>query len=124
MKMKPRYFHQTRPFPVPTDDGKTISEHFGLVSTGNDAISIAHMIAPPGWEEPHQTPEFDEYILMVGGRKMVEIEDREIVLSAGESMRIQKGVRVRYSNPFDEIAEYWCVCLPAFSPETVHREEG
>ncbi|MFP4030483.1 MAG: cupin domain-containing protein [Desulfococcaceae bacterium] len=121
--MKPRYFHQTRPFPVPTDDGKTISEHFGLASTGNEAISIAHMIAPPGWEEPPQTPEFDEFILMVSGRKMVEIEDREIVLEAGESMRIEKGLRVRYSNPFDEIAEYWCVCLPAFSPETVHREE-
>lgn len=120
--MKPNYYKQTSPFSVPAADGKTIDEHFGLAATGDHRISIAHMIAPPGWSEPFQTPEFDEYVLMSRGRKMIEIDGEEIILEAGESMRISIGVRVRYSNPFDEAAEYWSVCLPAFSPETVHRE--
>ena len=120
--MKPHYLKQTSPFIVPTTDGKTIEEHFGLASTREEKLSIAHMIAPPGWSEPHQCPEFDEYILMARGRKLIEFETDRVILNAGESLLVRKGSRVKYSNPFEDDAEYWSVCLPAFSPATVHRE--
>lgn len=120
--MKAPYFKQSSPFIVPTTDGKAIEEHFGLASTQDEKLSIAHMIAPPGWSEPYQCPEFDEYILMVRGRKVIEIETDRVILNPGESLLVSKGSRVKYSNPFEDDAEYWSVCLPAFSPATVHRE--
>lgn len=118
----PNYFKQSNPFLVPTTDGKKIEEHFGLPSTNHQKFSIAHIIAPPGWLEPYQNPEFDEIIIMISGRKQVEVDSVEIILNAGETLFIKKGTRVRYSNPFAEPAEYWSVCMPAFSPETAHRE--
>lgn len=120
--MQNAYTKQTNPVTIPTNDDKSIVEHFGLASTGDAGVSIARMVAPPGWGEPHQTPEFDEYILMISGKKQVEIEGEVVVLEAGESMKVVKGKRVRYSNPFEEPAEYWCICVPAFSLDTVHRE--
>ncbi|MEX2442876.1 MAG: cupin domain-containing protein [Alkalispirochaeta sp.] len=120
MNAKP--FHQTQPIIVPTSDGKTIEEHFGRAATDSSHTSIARMVAPPGWAEPAQTPEFDEYTLMVRGKKRIDVPDGEITLSAGESLLVPANTRVRYSNPFEEDAEYWSVCLPAFSPELVHRE--
>ena len=116
------YFVQKNPIVVPTTDGKLIEEHEGVASTGNAQISIAHMVAPPQWTEPFQTPQFDEYTLVSKGKKMVEADGERIVLEAGQSICIQKGTRVRYSNPFDEPCEYWSICLPAFSMETVNRE--
>ncbi|GBF49994.1 cupin domain protein [Leptospira ryugenii] len=116
------WHHQTKPISIPVPGGKTIEEHFGIPSTNTTGISIAHMVAPSGWGEPFQTPEFDEYTLMVRGRKQIELDGRVIVLSAGESLFIGKGTRVRYSNPFPEDAEYWSVCHPAFNIESVHRE--
>ena len=113
---------QKTPFIVPTNDGKLIEEHVGLAATGNKQISIAHMIAPLGWSEPHQTPEFDEYTLVSRGKKLIEADDHQIILEAGQSILIKSGTRVRYSNPFDEECEYWSVCQPAFSIETAHRE--
>ena len=80
------------------------------------------MLAPPGWSEPHQNPEFDEYILLVRCRKQIEIEGETVTLKVGESLLVRKGTRVRYSNPFDEDAEYWSVCIPAFSLDLVNRE--
>ena len=80
------------------------------------------MVAPPGWSEPFQNPEFDEYTLISKGEKMFEVDDEKIILKAGESILIKKGSRVRYSNPFDTPCEYWSLCLPAFSPQKVHRE--
>ena len=80
------------------------------------------MVAPPGWSEPFQKPGFDEYTLVSRGRKLFEVDGDEIEVAAGESILIKKGSRVRYSNPFDEACEYWSVCLPAFSIETVNRE--
>lgn len=118
------YLKQTSPFRVPTTDGKQIEEHFGLASSGDGAVSIARMVAPPGWSEPFQQPAFDEYTLMVRGRKQVEIDGETVVLHPGESLLVRRGTRVRYANPFDEDAEYWSVCRPAFSPDTVHREEA
>ena len=116
------YLKQDKPFVVPTTDGKLIEEHFGLATTKDAGISIAHMVAPPGWSEPHQNPEFDEYTLVSRGKKMFEVNGEEIIVSAGQSILIKKGSRVRYSNPFDEACEYWSVCLPAFSMELVNRE--
>ena len=114
--------HQQSPFIVPTNDGKLIEEHFGLATGSGSQLSIAHMVAPPGWSEPAQTPEFEEYTLVSRGRKKVEAGGKEYILEAGQSIRIPGGTSVRYSNPFNEPCEYWSVCLPAFSPDTVHRD--
>ena len=118
-----KYFIQDAPFIVPTTDGKMIEEHHGKVATKNDAISIAHMIAPPQWSEPFQTPEFDEYTYIISGKKQFIIEDEAVVLKAGQSIRIEKNTRIQYSNPFDVPCEYISVCLPAFDFMKVHREE-
>lgn len=117
-----KYKIQKSPFVVPTTDGKLIEEHWGN-STGNSHISIARMVAPPGWSEPHQTPEFDEFTLIIKGKKQFEIDGETLVLEAGQSILIEKGSRIRYSNPFDAECEYIAICLPAFSMELVHREE-
>lgn len=111
-----------KPFRVPTTDGKLIEEFFGLASSGTSKFSVAHMVAPPGWAEPHQNPDFDEVTIVVRGRKSFEIDDELITLSAGQTILVQKGSRVRYSNPFDEEVEYWSICMPAFTIESVHRE--
>jgi mannose-6-phosphate isomerase-like protein (cupin superfamily) len=116
------YFKQDNPFVVPTTDDKLIEEHFGLATTGTSGISIAHMIAPPGWIEPFQNPQFDEYTLVSSGKKKFEVDGEEIIVSSGESILIKKGSKVRYSNPFTEECEYWSVCIPAFSLELVNRE--
>ncbi|MEO6682377.1 MAG: cupin domain-containing protein [Ginsengibacter sp.] len=116
------YYKQSSPFKVPTTDGKIILEHFGNATTNSDKLSIAHMIAPPGWSEPFQNPEFDEYTLVSSGKKLFEVDGEEITVHAGESILIKKGSRVRYSNPYEEPCEYWSVCLPAFSMDKVHRE--
>ena len=118
-----KYIKQNKPFVVPTVDGKLIEEHFGVPSTGHHAFSVAHMVAPPKWSEPFQTPEFDEIVIMISGKKMIEIDDEKIILSKGESLFISKHTRVRYSNPFDEKADYWSVCIPAFTVDGVQREE-
>ena len=118
----PKYKIQKSPFVVPTTDGKLIEEIWGN-STGNTDVSIAHMVAPPNWSEPHQTPEFDEYTYIIKGKKQFEIDGEIVVLEAGESIKINKGARIRYSNPFSESCEYLAICLPAFSMELVNRED-
>lgn len=120
--MKKKYHVQKSPFIVPTTDGKLIEEHFGLASINSD-ISIARMIAPPKWSEPFQTPEFDEYTYIISGKKQFIIDGETIVLNTGESIKIEKGTRVQYSNPFDVQCEYLSVCMPAFSIDLVNREE-
>lgn len=112
---------QKSPFVVPTNDGKLIEEHFGLASIESE-LSIAHMVAPANWSEPFQTPNFDEYTYIIKGKKQFNIEGELVVLKAGESIKILKGSRVQYSNPFDEECEYLAVCLPAFSIDLVNRE--
>ncbi|WP_435137612.1 cupin domain-containing protein [Formosa sp. A9] len=116
------YQIQKTPFEVPTTDGKIIKEHFGLASTGDSEISIAHMVAPPGWSEPFQTPEFDEYTFIIKGKKQFIINNETIVLEAGQSIKINKHTRVQYSNPFTEPCIYLAICTPAFSINTVNRE--
>lgn len=116
-----KYKIQTNPFVVPTTDGKLIEEHWGN-STGNSEISIAHMIAPPNWSEPYQMPEFDEFTIIISGKKQFEIDGEIIILEKGQSILIEKGSRIRYSNPFSEPCEYIAICRPAFSPDLVNRE--
>ena len=116
-----KYKIQDSPFVVPTTDGKLIEEHWGN-SMGTPDISIARMIAPAGWSEPFQTPEFDEYTLIFSGKKQIEIGGEKITLEKGQSILIEKGTRVRYSNPFDEPCEYVAICTPAFSMDLVNRE--
>jgi len=117
-----KYTIQKQPFRVPTTDGKVIEEHFGKASNGEQQLSIAHMVAPPKWSEPFQTPEFDEYTFIINGRKQFIIDDEKLILETGQSIKIEKNTRVQYSNPFDEPCTYISVCLPAFDFNKVHRE--
>ena len=117
------YIKEDDPFVVPTEDMKLIEEHFGNASNKYDKCSIARMEVPPRWREYNQQPEFDEFILMVKGKLMLEIDGEKIDVIAGQSILIKKGARIKHSNPFDFPAEYWSVCLPPFSLDTVHREK-
>jgi mannose-6-phosphate isomerase-like protein (cupin superfamily) len=121
--MSAGYRHIQKPTVIPTFGGKIIEEIVGKVNTGSGDVSVAHMRSPAGWSEPPQTPEFVEITVMVQGSLRVELPDQTIDLAAGEAIRIEPGVRVRYSNPFAEGNEYYAICLPAFSPDTVHRHE-
>lgn len=118
-----KYTIQKSPFTVPTTDGKLIEEHFGLATDGNSQLSIAHMVAPSGWNEPFQTPTFDEYTYIIKGKKQFIIDGETIILEAGQSIKIEKNTRIQYSNPFVEPCEYLAICLPAFSIDAVNREE-
>jgi mannose-6-phosphate isomerase-like protein (cupin superfamily) len=100
---------------------KLIDEYAGRVNTGDERLSLAHMRSPAGWVEPGQRPEFDEYTLVLEGALHVEHEDGELQVAAGQAVLARAGEWVRYSTP--EGAEYVAVCLPAFSPDTVHRDE-
>jgi mannose-6-phosphate isomerase-like protein (cupin superfamily) len=103
---------------------KIIDEYVGRVNTGDAAVSIAHMRSPAGWAEPAQTPEFDEYTVVLKGLLRVEHQGGTIDVRAGQAVVVRGGERVRYSTPGEEGAEYIAVCLPAFSPQTVHRDEA
>ena len=103
------------------DPPKRIEEFFGRVNSHTEAVSIARMVSPPGWEEPAQTPEFDEYTVVLRGLLRVEHDGGVVEVRAGEAIVTSKGERVRYSTPA-EGAEYIAVCLPAFSPDTVNRD--
>ncbi len=101
---------------------KTIAEHVGRVNSRTEALSVAHMRSPEGWEEPGQRPDFDEYTLVLSGCLRVEHEAGAFEVRAGQSVIASKGEWVRYSSPHPGGAEYVAVCLPAFSPDTVHRD--
>ncbi|MGE5420857.1 MAG: cupin domain-containing protein [Chloroflexota bacterium] len=101
---------------------KIISEFFGRVNSGNNDISVAHMISPNGWSEPGQTPEFDEYTVVLKGKLKVETENETFVVTAGQAILTEKNKWVRYSTPLEDGAEYIAICVPAFSPLTVNRD--
>ena len=101
---------------------KRIAEFVGCVNTGTAAVSVAHMTSPAGWREPGQTPEFDEYTLVLRGSLHVETREGAVDVGAGQAVIAHKGEWVRYSTPGAEGAEYVAVCVPAFSPDTVHRD--
>jgi mannose-6-phosphate isomerase-like protein (cupin superfamily) len=102
---------------------KLIDEYVGRVNSGTSAASIAHMRSPGGWLEPGQTPEFDEFTIVLRGMLRVESKNGVLDVKAGQAVHVAAGEWVRYSTPEAEGAEYIAVCLPAFSPETVHRDE-
>ena len=103
---------------------KVIEEHVGRVNTGTGEVSIARMRSPPGWAEPGQTPAFDEYTVVLRGVLRVETRAGALEVGAGQAVHAPHGEWVRYSTPGPDGAEYVAVCLPAFSPETVHRDHG
>ncbi|MDA8322362.1 MAG: cupin domain-containing protein [Actinomycetota bacterium] len=102
---------------------KLIDEYVGRVNTGQDGLSVAHMRSPAGWSEPGQRPEFDEYTIVLRGALVVESEDGELTVQAGQGVHARPGEWIRYSSPGAEGAEYISVCVPGFSPGTVHRDE-
>jgi ethanolamine utilization protein EutQ len=102
---------------------KLIDEFVGRVNTKTPEVSVAHMHSPQGWEEPGQTPEFDEFTLVLKGVLRVNHRDGEMEVRAGQALIAHRGEWVRYSTPAEGGAEYIAICLPAFSMETVHRDQ-
>jgi len=101
---------------------KRIEEFIGRVNSDTEKVSIARMQSPPGWEEPGQRPEFDEYTLVLKGMLRVSTASERFDVLAGQAIITYSGEWVRYSTPGSEGAEYIAVCLPAFSPRTVNRD--
>ena len=101
---------------------KLIDEYVGRVNTRNGDVSVAHMRSPGGWVEPGQTPEFDEYTVVLRGMLRVEHREGVIEVHAGQAVIAPGGTWVRYSSPGPDGAEYVAVCVPAFSPGSVHRD--
>jgi len=101
---------------------KAIDEYVGRVNSRTAEVSIAHMRSPSGWLEPGQTPEFDEYTLVLHGMLRVTHRTGALDVRAGQAVIVRAGEWVRYSSPEPDGAEYVAVCLPAFSPDTVHRD--
>jgi quercetin dioxygenase-like cupin family protein len=108
------------PKQIPVPGNKIIDEYVGRVNSGDTQVSIAHMRSPAGWSEPGQRPEFDEYTVVLKGTMRVEHEGGVAEVRAGQAILARKGEWVRYSTP--DGAEYVAICVPAFSPETVHRD--
>jgi mannose-6-phosphate isomerase-like protein (cupin superfamily) len=102
---------------------KIIDEFAGRVNSAEPRLSIARMRSPSGWSEPFQAPEFDEWTLVLRGSVRVEHDGGIMDVAAGQCVLVQAGERIRYSSPGPEGAEYVAVCLPAFSPDSVHRED-
>jgi len=102
---------------------KIIEEFIGSVNSQTSDLSIARMKSPTGWIEPGQRPEFTEYTIVLKGMLRVKSEEGQIDIHAGEAIIVKANEWVQYSTPNDEGAEYIAVCLPAFSPDTVHRDE-
>ena len=101
---------------------KRIEEYAGKVNSGHDTVSVARMVSPGGWQEPGQRPEFEEITVVIRGMLRVEHAEGVVDVSAGQAVVTMPGEWIRYSTPLPEGAEYVAVCLPAFSPETVHRD--
>jgi mannose-6-phosphate isomerase-like protein (cupin superfamily) len=101
---------------------KIIQEFIGRINSRSAGVSIARMVSPAGWMEPGQTPEFDEYTLVLNGVVRVAFNGGAVEVHAGEAVIAHRGEWVQYSTPVEEGAEYLAVCVPAFSPESVHRD--
>jgi mannose-6-phosphate isomerase-like protein (cupin superfamily) len=116
--------HITRPVRIEAagNKPKIIEEFIGRVASTTSGVSIAHMRSPAGWIEPGQTPEFDEYTLVLEGMLRVSSRGGITDVRAGEAIIVQGGEWVQYSSPGSEGADYIALCIPAFSPDTVHRD--
>ena len=108
------------PTQIPVPGNKIIDEYIGRVNSGDTQASVAHMRSPAGWSEPGQRPDFDEYTVVLKGVMRVEHEAGVTEVKAGQAIIARKGEWVRYSTP--EGAEYMAICVPAFTPDTVHRD--
>jgi mannose-6-phosphate isomerase-like protein (cupin superfamily) len=118
----PRLIHQPSVVPAAGDKPKRIEEYVGQVASGDSGVSVARMRSPMGWQEPGQRPEFMEITLVLDGMLRVEHESGVLDVHSGQAVITQPGEWVRYSTPARGGAEYVAVCLPAFSPQTVHRD--
>ena len=103
---------------------KQIEEFAGRVNSGHSALSVARMVSPEGWREPGQRPEFEEITVVLRGLLRVEYEGGVLDVRSGQAVVVEAGEWIRYSSPGSGGAEYIAVCLPAFSPATVHRDAG
>ena len=112
----------SNPTRIPVPGEKQVEEYIGRVNSKDSAVSIAHMHSPSGWSEPGQTPEFDEFTVVLRGVLRVESKDEVLDVRAGQAVVAERGKWVRYSTPDLEGAEYIAVCVPGFSPDTVHRD--
>jgi len=110
------------PTRIPVPGNKLIEEYIGHVNSGDGGVSVAHMHSPPGWSEPGQQPDFDEFTLVLRGCLRVESKTGTLDVRAGQAVIARGGEWVRYSTPEAEGAEYVAVCVPAFSPDSVHRD--
>jgi len=119
----PRLIQRPRTVQAAGNLPKQIEEFVGLVNTGHQTVSVARMKSPGGWTEPGQRPEFEEITLVLSGSVRVEHEGGEIEVRAGQAVATAPGEWVRYSTPDAGGAEYISICVPGFSPETVHRDE-
>ena len=115
--------HIPAPTTIPVPGGKVIDEYVGRVNSGTEALSVARMTAPGGWSEPPQTPAFDEVTLVLRGTVRIEHDGGTLDVRAGEAVLTRAGERIRYTTPDFEGADYVAICVPAFSPDTVHRED-
>ena len=111
----------TQPTRIPVPGNKLIDEYVGGLNNGESRLSVAHMRSPAGWSEPGQTPEFDEYTLVLKGMMRIEHRAGVMEVAAGQAVLTKSGEWIRYSTP--DGAEYIAICLPAFSSNTVHRDE-
>jgi probable rRNA maturation factor len=107
---------------IPREDGKRIEEFIGAASTGSASVSVARMLAPPGWSEPAQKPEFDESVLVLRGELTLVIDGKRERIGPGEVGWVPKGRRVTYRNDGQGACDYWSICAPAFRPELAHIE--
>jgi mannose-6-phosphate isomerase-like protein (cupin superfamily) len=107
---------------IPVPGGKVIEEYIGRVNSGDAAVSVARMVAPGGWSEPAQQPEFDEFTLVLRGCVRVEHSGGEFDVRAGQAVVTRAGEKVRYSTPDPDGAEYVAICRPAFAPELANRD--
>jgi ethanolamine utilization protein EutQ (cupin superfamily) len=110
------------PSRIPVPGGKVIDEYVGRANSGTPEVSVARMVAPAGWEEPAQTPEFDEVTLVLAGSVRVDHDGGTLEVGAGQAVLTRAGERVRYSVG-ESGAEYVAVCLPAFAPDLAHRDD-
>ncbi len=122
MRPKPVHIKQPAIIKAAGNKPKIIEEFIGRVNSKTEAVSIARMKSPSGWTEPGQTPDFNEYTLVLKGMLRVETKNGTYDVKAGEAIIIGKGEWVKYNTPGPEGAEYVAVCLPAFSPDFVHRD--
>lgn len=118
----PKHIRQPKIIAAAGNKPKMIEEYAGRVNSGHETVSVARMVSPEGWQEPGQRPDFEEITIVLAGMLRVEYEGGSVDVQPGQAIIARPGEWVRYSSPDPDGAEYIAVCLPAFSPETVHRD--